>query len=374
MSAPTHTALTASDPAPTALAPAAPADAATVAPAPAPTDAAPVAPAPAVLSPADLAVTGLPPGPLTSAELETAVRDGGKRDRYVRIWHGMYRREDQSDDLRLRGLALTRTFPDGVLRGRSAALLWGDDSVPADAVPEIWLPSTRRASPGRVYRYGAMPREAVTEVDGMRVTTPLRTCRDLAADLPLGDAVVAVERMCSVDPGLASQLAAAAAHPSGGSTSRVARRFADVVDGIDPRAESVDESRARQLLVGAGYEGFGYRHEVRLARRTLALPLADPAARCVVVVRPDGIVPGDARWTDLRRAGWTVVVVTGPVVSTAVGDAAVGEANTVGTADDDGVADLVDVAAVLRSRWPATEVLEPVDGSPADDPHGIWAS
>ncbi|MFN3340407.1 MAG: hypothetical protein ACK40Z_11975 [Dietzia sp.] len=137
---------------------------------------------------------GLPPGPLTTAELAAAVADPRDRGRYVRIWHGVYRRDDQVDDLRLRSEALARTWSEGVLRGRSAALLWGDDSAPVDALPEIWLPSTRRSRGGRVYRYGAMPPAAVTERDGLRVTTPLRTCRDLACDLDLVDAVVAVER------------------------------------------------------------------------------------------------------------------------------------------------------------------------------------
>ncbi|MBB0996338.1 hypothetical protein G6024_04340, partial [Dietzia maris] len=67
-----------------------------------------------------------PPGPLTTAELAAAVPDPAGRARYRRIWHGMYRREDQPDDLRLRSVALARAWPEGVLRGRSAALLWGD--------------------------------------------------------------------------------------------------------------------------------------------------------------------------------------------------------------------------------------------------------
>src|SRR5699024_2044942 len=66
---------------------------------------------------------GLPPGPVTSAELAAAVPDARDRRRYRRIWHGMYRREDQVDDLALRTAALACAWPDGGLRGRSAALL-----------------------------------------------------------------------------------------------------------------------------------------------------------------------------------------------------------------------------------------------------------
>lgn len=303
----------------------------------------------------------LPAGPLTSTELAAAVLDAADRGRYRRIWHGMYRREDQSDDLRLRGRALARTFPDGVLRGRSAALLWGDDAIPDDTLPEIWLPATRKSCPGRVYRYGKLCAEAVTEVGGLRVTTPLRTCRDLAAELPYADAVLAVERMCVARPGLAAQLEAAAVHPSG----RGADRFAAVVDAIDPRATSVDISRARILLMAAGFDGFGYEHEVRAGRRMRTLSLADPVARCAVVTSTGGRVPGapscdERAWGLLRRAGWTLVVVTGPA------------ATTTPTLDPGG--GRIDVAAALRSRWPGAEVLEPLDGEPAADPHGIWAA
>lgn len=314
--------------------------------------------------------TDLPPGPLTSAELAAAVPDRRDHDRYERIWHGIYRRDDQPDDLLLRSRALARIWPEGVLRGRSAALVWGDDSVPDDALPEIWLPSTRRSREGRVYRYGNLPPVAVTRVDGLRLTTPLRTCRDLACDLSLEDAVVSVERLCAAVPGLAAQLGPAAAHPAG----RGARRFAAVVGEVDPRSGSTASTRARLALRGAGLRGFAEGHEIRIDRRPVALPLADPVARCVVI--PPGWTPapgesgGAARYRTLvRRAGWTVVVLRetpGPV----------GE---VGPPDEDrpvgggGSSFVAGVLAVLGPRWPGSVALPPLIGEPAADPHGMWA-
>ncbi len=302
---------------------------------------------------------GLPPGPVTSAELAAAVPDARDRRRYRRIWHGMYRREDQVDDLALRTAALACAWPDGVLRGRSAALLWGDDTAPADAPPEIWLPATRRSTPGRVYRYGKLPREATTEVDGLRVTTPLRTCRDLAADLAVEDAVVAVERMCAVRPELVTLLGSAAEHPAGRGA---ARRFAEMVALVDPCSGSADESRARVLLATAGVGRFSRGHEVRLRSRQLTLPLADPAARCAVFVRTDGSPHAERPWDEraadeLRLAGWALVVVKGAALPTRA---------TAPPGDG--------VASVLRSRWPATAVLEPVDAVSAADPHGMWTA
>lgn len=312
---------------------------------------------------------GLPPGPVTATELAAAVPDAADRRRYVRIWHGMYRHEKQPDDLWLRSRALARTFPDGVLRGRSAALLWGEDSVPQDALPEIWLPATRKSCPGRVYRYGALPHAAITEVHGLRVTTPLRTCRDLAVELPFADAVLAVERMCVAQPGLAPELAAAVAHPAGSAGDRAARRrarqVAAVVEAIDPQPVAVDISRARSLLVAAGIEGFGYGHEVRIDGRTRVLPLGDPVSRCVVVTEGGRGASAELMCDErarqlLRRAGWTLVVVNGPAVED----------------EPEGVAgiDEVDVVRTLRSRWPASEVLGPLDGGSASDPHGIWVA
>ncbi|MFN3601210.1 MAG: hypothetical protein ACK4UY_07480 [Dietzia sp.] len=326
--------------------------------------------APAVHGPSPKNPGGLPPGPLTTAELSAVVPDPRARGRYVRIWHGLYRRDDQVDDLRLRSAALARTWPEGVLRGRSAALLWGDDSTPADALPEIWLPSTRRSREGRVYRYGAMPPAAVTELGGMRVTTPLRTCRDLACDLEFQDAVVAVERLCAVIPGLAGRLGAAAEHPSG----RGARRFADVVTAVEPRSGSAESTRARLRLAASGFGGFSAGNRIRIAGRAMSLPLSDPAARCVVVFSGGSTGPSDGVDTEhhraaLRRAGWTVIVVPGPSAPGHAIPPAGGGVPPRGQACDPGARG---VLLALRSLWPGTQLLPPLMGEPAADPLGMW--
>ncbi|HMT49242.1 hypothetical protein [uncultured Dietzia sp.] len=311
----------------------------------------------------DISLQNRPPGPLTAAELAVAVPDPRARRTYRRIWHGVYRRQDQVDDLRLRSLALAKTWPEGVLRGRSAALLWGDDSVAADALPEIWLPSTRRSPQGRVYRYGALPAAAVTDLGGLRVTTPLRTCRDLAADLDFEDAVVAVERLCAAVPELAGQLASAVVHPAG----RGGRMFGEVVRAADPLSRSSDSTRARLALAAAGCGDFGHGHTVRLAHRTLELPLADPVARCVVSTAGGtapacGAIPEWYR-AQLLAAGWTVIVVRGPAAPVPRG-----------TPVPPGVGDVGHrAAAVLWTRWPSSEIRVPPRDAPAADPHGMWA-
>ena len=317
---------------------------------------------------------GLPPGPLTAAELAAAVPDAGDRRRYERIWHGMYRREDQPDDLRLRSAALARTWPEGVLRGRSAAGLWGDDTVPPDAEPEIWLPSTRRSRPGRVYRYGVMPASAVTEIDGLRVTTPLRTCRDLAGDLDFADAVVSVERLCAMVPELPGQLRGAVGHPAG----RGARTFRAVARAVDPRSCSTASTRARLELAAAGCGDFGHGHTVRLGHHTVELPLAAPAGRCAVFT-PGGAAgmrgrPSERVRERLVHAGWTVIVVHGPDTGTAARvPAACIPAATVLAPTDTAAGIGPHASAVLAARWPLTEVRFPGRGDDAADPHGLWA-
>ncbi|KAA0919858.1 hypothetical protein FQ137_01480 [Dietzia sp. ANT_WB102] len=326
----------------------------------------------------------MPPGPLTAAELAAAVPNPAGRLRYRRIWHGMYRREDQPDDLRLRSEALARTWPEGVLRGRSAALLWGDDTAPADAQPEIWLPSTRRSCPGRVYRYGSMPSSAVTEIAGLRVTTPLRTCRDLAGDVSFEDAVLSVERLCAMVPELPGQLRGAADHPVG----RGATTFRAVIRAAEPRSGSAASTRARLELAAAGCGTFGHGHTVRMGHYTVELPLADPMARCVVFT-PGGGPLARGRSAEryrvrLQRAGWTVIDVRGPAARTATAtpgariapDMAVSSSAPVPYAPmETGVSGATchRAAAVLQSRWPSTEVRFPVRDDGAADPHGMWS-
>lgn len=345
-------------------------------------------PAPNARAAAGPVPAGLPLGPLTTAELAAAVPDARARRHYVRIWHGMYRREDQPDDLRLRSVTLARAWPEGVLRGRSAALLWGDDSVPPDALPEIWLPSTRKARPGRVYRYGSMPGAAVTELDGLRVTTPLRTCRDLAGDLPLEDAVVAVERLCAVVAELPAQLSGAAGHPSG----RGGGSFAAVVRAARPRSCSAASTRARLELAAAGLAGFDHGHTFRLGHGTIDLPLADPVARCVVLTPEPPATPGRAspagpaerHLPRLQRAGWTVIIVggedrRGPATprgpATSWDPAALrvpAPSQDAGASAGSGGAGRR-AAAVLRARWPGTRLVLPVWEDSTADPHGLWS-
>ncbi len=330
----------------------------------------PFAPRPAGASrPVD--VGSLPPGPLTTEELEARVPARLVREHYHRLWRGMYRREDQADDLLFRSRALARSRPDGILRGRSAAALWGDDSAPEATLPEIWVPISSRALHGRIYRHGTLPGHAVTELAGLPVTTPLRTCRDLVEDLDFEDAVVSIERLCGKVAELPAQLRAAAEHPAG----RAGRRFARVVDAVDLLSASAMSTRARLLLADAGCGSFRHGHRVTLGAGQVELPLADPVARCVVFTPPaaGGRAKAAARHQSLLQAAdWTVIIVRGR-----------DRGRGAGHRHGDGGASLAVPAAgqaavprraagLLAARWSDTELRLPADPGPAEDPHGLW--
>jgi hypothetical protein len=87
--------------------------------------------------------------------------------------------------------------------------------------------------------------DEVTTVDGVAVTTPLRTAWDLARWLPTVEAVVAVDALARVggfDPH--ALLRIQQRYPR----ARWRRRVPGVVDLSDPRAESPMETRSRLLL------------------------------------------------------------------------------------------------------------------------------
>ena len=319
---------------------------------------------------------------------------------YFRIWRGMYGRNDQVDGLELRSRALARLFPEGVLRGRSAAQVWGDDSIPTDCVPEIWLPSTRKAPADRIYRYGELPAYSVTEVDGLSVTTPLRTCRDLSADLGFEDAVVSVERLCAMVAALPAQLRAVTRHPSStsgpsspnssgdpshlGSRSqpggRRARDFDRVVRALDTQSLSALSTRVRLELAAAGFGRFVHAHRVRMGSRTIEFALADPAARCGIVTIDDPLSaagrvggglaaelrPSTELLMRLRQAGWTVFIVRDQSLE--------GVPHASRSRPDPGEGHTGGVAALLAARWPGTEIYPAVVDDAASDPHGIWGS
>ena len=211
-----------------------------------------------------------------------------------------------------------------VVSHQSAAVLWG---MPLWGVPLGRVHVTRRPpASNEVGRYrcchvARLRDDEITAVDGVAVTTPVRTALDLARTLPVEPAVVVLDGALRLGLLRRSDLEAELAGLPGIPGSR---RAARTIALADARSESVGESRSRVLL-----------HRLGMPPSTLQLPIrtddgrllgrADLAWEDVQVVgefdgraeygrllRP-GQDPGDAVFGEKRREdafrdeGWGVV-------------------------------------------------------------------
>lgn len=186
----------------------------------------------------------------TREGVRTLVRQGDIRE----IVHGAYVSTDVPDTFGLRAAGLSRLVPPrAVICRRSAAWLYGVDVMALGAhvdVPpvEFLVPAgtaaVRRA--GAIGYSAVLADHEVTEIDGLRVTTPQRTTLDLARWLPLLDGVPAVDAMLHHQLVSLEALHAGAARLRGYRNKQRMERALELADG---RAESLQESRLRIRLV-----------------------------------------------------------------------------------------------------------------------------
>lgn len=230
------------------------------------------------------------------------------RDTYLPRW--------AQGDLRARIAAVLLTAPEeAVVSHATAAALW-DIAIPT--VPEdlrihltVATGSAVRDRADRCIHRIPFTDQDVTLRDGVRVTTPERTWRDLAAALQPA-ALLAVSDQCLNGRCTADDLSRQLMQrPSG----RGAARARAVLPVADPRAESPMESVLRWLVHKAGLPAPVLQFVVRdadggfLGRADLAWP------RHKVIVEFDGDGHRDRRVfvSDLRRqnklvmAGWVIL-------------------------------------------------------------------
>jgi very-short-patch-repair endonuclease len=230
------------------------------------------------------------------------------------VLYDVYRRADVEPDHALRCRAAGLAVPAGtVLTGRSLAHVWGVDLARPD--DDVTMAVLGRAAPEmsgvsvRVVRRGPL---AHGRWRGIATAGPYRMAFDLAARLPLEDAVavldaVARERLIDV---AGFQRWLLGRHDDDVVAVREAAALADA------RAESRPESVCRVRLLRAGHEVVP-QHVVRdengfVARVDLALLVLRIAIEYDGAWHGDGaqVVRDRQRLNRLREAGWIVVHVT----------------------------------------------------------------
>jgi very-short-patch-repair endonuclease len=200
----------------------------------------------------------------------------------------------------------------GVLAGYSAAELLGASCGPPDAPVELIVPHRGQRRPDGLHiRRERLMTDEVCEVEGLPVTTPVRTAFDLARRGGLVDRVVAVDALSNAhrfDPpqvlGLAERYRGA--RGTGG--------LAEVVDLADARSGSPMETRLRLLIVRAGLPRPEVQWPVQdqLTRTAVWLDLAYPEQRIGIEydggvhTRADTVLRDIGRHTALLDQGWRV--------------------------------------------------------------------
>lgn len=167
-----------------------------------------------------------------------------RRGRWVRVRRGVLMavgHEMSDSDAVL--LALLEAGPSAVLMRRSAARLFDWDLLTDPARAELALPDRPRRSRSLVFRTVLSPDDVVV-VGLLRVTTPERTVLDLAALLPLREALVAVDGALRAGVSADAVEAAWRAWPPCRRRTQARR----VLDLASPLSGGVPETEMRLLL------------------------------------------------------------------------------------------------------------------------------
>jgi hypothetical protein len=194
------------------------------------------------------------------------------------------------------------------IAGRSAAWLLGVRLAGETDPVEVVTPWSARFGPvdGLKIHVADLPEDDVRVVDGVRRTSAVRTCWDLAQWLPLPDAVAYLDIMIARRLVTAAALVAYARQRAG---RRGWRKLQRAVSLTDPAATSGRESRLRVRLVLAGLPKPVSQYVIERDGRSVGrVDLAWPKLRVAIVrsgTERDGVVTTD---------GWIILHVTGRAV------------------------------------------------------------
>jgi hypothetical protein len=245
------------------------------------------------------------------------------RDRVLRrILRGVFVRAELPDTIDLRATAAALVVgPSSVVTDRTAAWIHGVDVLTYaehDVLPPIESCVLRRNA--RTRRAGVDGRtrdlapEDVMVINGLRVTTPLRTALDLGCHLRRRDALAALDQFMRIHGITHAQLSTAAIRFF---RRRGVIQLRQLIPLADPRAESQRESWTRLEIIDSGLPCPQPQYWIEVdGVPTYRLDLAYPRRR--VAVEYDGIefhrTPEQRRRDAERRTflvehGWTVIVI-----------------------------------------------------------------
>lgn len=181
-----------------------------------------------------------------------------RRGRVRRLLHDAYVDALVPDTVGLRAQAVCLVMPDSaVVCRRTAAWLYGVDAYAPDERDQAMVVECVVLSRlARVRRKGVrgweetFAAEDITEVHGVRVTTPTRTALDLARYAPRFMGLAAVDTFCHRALTTPDELMACAQRFGGGRNIAIARQL---VEWAEPLAESPGESWLRLRILDAGF-------------------------------------------------------------------------------------------------------------------------
>ena len=273
-------------------------------------------------------ISELQPVPVTYAGLRAVafsrleIRRAESAGLLRRLLQGVYVRGDVAltTELRLAAAVLVIS-PHSVACDRTAAWIWGVDTFEyreLDGVPpvETFVLRGRHRTSRPEHRGGVRDLQPCdwVEVNGVKVTTPLRTALDLGCTLNRREALAAIDALMRCH----------------GFTDRDLRRLVpryrrrrgvvqlrELIAMVDPRAESPRESWTRLAIHDAGLLAPACQWWVEIdGVPTYRLDLAYPHARIAIEydgsehhTRPEDRRRDEQRRSWLRADGWTVIVI-----------------------------------------------------------------
>lgn len=215
---------------------------------------------------------------------------------------------EQLPDLRA---ALDRAGRGAAVSHEVAAAAWGVELL-EEPVRRLTVPRNRSRTsvPGWQVRRADLPGGDVEVVDDIRVTSLVRSLRDLCRVLAFSAALVSVDSALRQGLVTAEELALSAV------VGRGSGRLRRVGAALDPRAGSVLESLLRALLLDAGLPAPCTQYEIRdrLGQFVARVDFCWPALR--LVVEADGFAfhsdraayrADRRRLNELERLGWRVL-------------------------------------------------------------------